>query len=186
MKKIAALMVLGLLIGSNSIQAESLKDQVPVTKTELEKFSARTGVVIVQGFEEIGSHSGLHDTSARVNIDSKVLIIASTGEKKYGITIKVTSGKRENTSFIEYDEIDSLIKGIDYISKVDTSATNFSDFQAEYKTKGNFKIATFSQRFKVLVAVSSGGVSAHYVLSDLSRIKELIIRAKKKIDSAKE
>ena len=195
MKKISILMVLGLLLGSNSIQAKSLKDQVPVTKTKLEKFSARTGTVIIQGFEEIGSVYGLDNTN--ITIKSKEFINVSTGKKEYGITIEVKSESRGDTSFIDYDEIDSLIKGIDYISKVDTSATKFTNFQADYKTKGNFKISTFnkeskittfSKEYKILVAVSSGyigEVTAYYAFSDLSRIKGLIVKAKNQIDSAK-
>jgi len=187
MMKITTLVVLALLLISNSIQAKSLKDNAPEPKTKLEAFSARTGTVIIRGFENIGSIHGLYGT--KITIDSKEFIHVSSGTKEYGITIEVTRGEREDTSYIDYDEINSLIKGITYISKVNKSATKFSDFQADYKTKGDFEISIFnSSGDEIMVAVSSGyigKVTAYYELPALSEITALIAKAKNKIDSVK-
>ena len=147
-------------------------------------------MVIIRGFEEIGSVYGLYSTS--IKVEAKEFVNVSTGKREYGITIKVKKedGRydKESTSYIDYDEIKSVISGIDYIAEVDKSKTKFSNFQADYNTKGDFKISTFSTSGKIMVAVSSGhigSVSAYYNLSSLTEIKTLIAKAKTKIDALK-
>ncbi len=188
MKKLSCLFLFIFFIAPLSLHAQNLKDQVPSPKTKLEEFSARTGVVIIRGFEEIGSSYGLYSTS--IKVEAKEFVNVLTGKKEYGITIEVKKedGRydKESTSYIDYDEIDSLISGIDYIAKVDKSRTKFSNFQADYNTKGDFKISTFSTAGKIMVAVSSGrigAVSAYYNLSSLTEIRTLIEKAKTKIDN---
>ena len=179
MKKLSFLFLVVFFVSPLSLHAQNLKNQVPSPKTKLEEFSARTGTVIIRGFEEIGSVYGLYNTS--IKVEAKEFVGVSTGKKEYGITIEVKKedGRydKENTSYIDYDEIESLIRGIDYIAKVDKSSTKLSNFQADYNTKGDFKISTFSTAQKIMVAVSSGHigqVSAYYNLSSLTEIKTLI------------
>ena len=145
MKKLNYIMIGMVCLASFTANAANLKDEIPAPKTKLEEFSAKTGVVIVRGFEEIGTVSGLYGTS--IKVEAKEFVNVSTGIKEYGITIEVKKedGRydKESTSYIDYDEIGSLISGIDYIAKVNKSATKFSNFQADYNTKGYFKVSTF-------------------------------------------
>lgn len=183
--------VIGMIfLASFTANATNLKDEIPAPKTKLEEFSVKTGVVIVRGFEEIGTISGLYSTS--IKVEAKEFINVSTGKKEYGITIEVKKedGRydKERTSYIDYDEIDSLISGIDYIAKVNKAATKFSNFQADYNTKGDFKVSTFSTNEKIMVAIASGrigSVSAYYNISSLPEIRGLIEKAKFKIDELK-
>lgn len=191
MKKLSCILLFILFVAPISLHAQNLKDKVPSPKTKLEEFSARTGVVIIRGFEEIGSAFGLYSTS--IKVEAKEFVNVSTGKREYGITIEVKKedGRydKESTSYIDYDEIESLINGIDYIAKVDKSKTKFSNFQADYNTKGDFKISTFSTAGKIMVAVSSGhigSVSAYYNLSSLTEIRALVDKAKAKIDTLKD
>lgn len=188
MKKTIALIVAVMLTVPFSVNAQKLKDQVPPPKTKLEEFSARTGTVIVRGFEEIGTVYGLYSTS--ITVEAKEFINVSTGKREYGITVEVKkeggSYDKEDTSYIDYDEIKSLISGINYISKVDKSATKFSNFQADYKTRGDFGVSTFSSGEKIMVAVSSGRigkVTAFYNISSLLEIRKIIQKAKARIDT---
>ena len=170
--------------------AENLKDKIPEAKTKLEQFSAKTGVVLVKGFQKIGTAQGMYNTS--VNIESKEFTNVSDGTKQYGITIEAfqEDGRydKKHTSYIDFEEIDSLIKGIEYISGVKPEVTKFENFQADYATKGDLKISTFSTGGKIMAAVESGNigaVSAYFNLSDLKKIKDLIIKAKKAIEKIK-
>jgi|TARA_R110002012_G_scaffold254780_4_gene433908 hypothetical protein len=170
--------------------AANLKDSVPIAKTKLEQFSAKTGVVLIRGFHKIGSAQGLYNTS--VSIEAKEFTNVTDGTKQYGITIKAfkENGKydKEHTSFIDYDEIDSLVEGINYIIKVKPEVTKFEDFQADYKTKGDLKISTFSSGTKVLSAITSGnigGVASYFNIEDLTKVKDLILNAKVKIEEVK-
>lgn len=187
-KKIIALAIFTLLIPAS--YAANLKDSVPEAKTKLEQFSAKTGVVLIRGFHKIGSSQGLYRTS--VNIEAKEFTNVTDGTKQYGITIEAfkENGKydKKHTSFIDYDEIDSLVEGINYITKVRPDVTKLEDFQADYKTKGNLKISTFSSGTKVMSAVTSGnigGVASYFNIDDLAKVKDLILKAKAKIEEIK-
>ena len=157
--------------------------------TKLEAFSARTGIVMIKAFSTVGAINGM----GKVTIDAREFRDASNPKfREYGIAIAVKeSGRleRENTSFIDADEIDSLIRGIDYIAKIEKNVTTLNDFEAQYKTKGDFSITTFSSRgSEVGVAISSGRIgrtTAFLKLSDLGQVKALITEAKSKIDSSK-
>jgi hypothetical protein len=187
-KNILALTTIALLIPS--AYSANLKDSVPQAKTKLEQFSAKTGVILIRGFQKIGSAQGLYSTS--VNIESKEFTNVTDGSKQYGITIEAfkEDGRydKKHTSFIDFDEIDSLIQGIDYISEVKPDVTTFADFQADYTTKGELKISTFNSGDKLITAVTSGtigGVAAYFNIEDLAKVKELIFKAKNKIETIK-
>lgn len=189
MKKLLTVAYLSVLVSMPAL-AQNLKDSVPQAKTKLEQFSAKTGVVLIRGFHKIGSVQGLYSTS--VNIEAKEFTNVTDGKKQYGITIESfkEDGRydKQHTSFIDYDEIDSLISGIEYISKVKASVTKLEDFQADYSTRGDLKISTFSSGGRIMAAVTSGnigGVGAYFNIEDLEKIKTLIKQSKEKIDEIK-
>lgn len=102
-----------------------------------------------------------------------------------GISISVKETTRvesENTSFIDADEIDSLLQGLDYIAKASKEITAFDSFEAEYRTKGDFRLVVFNERNGQLsVGVSSGRIgktSAYLKIAQLSDLKQMIIAAR--------
>lgn len=162
----------------------------PKPKTKLEAFQAQVGSVIIRGFSEIGAITGQYGTS--VSIESREFTNATTGTKQYGVAIEVNGGGRlelKNTSYIDYDEIDSLIRGIDYISKIKSDVTRMNDFQADYRTKGDFRVSTYSTTGGTIAAAAAsgtiGGAQALLTLSDLGKLRDLLLSAKQTIDSAK-
>jgi len=170
-----------------SAQGPQQKDsQAAPPATKLEAFSAKTGTVIVRGYTTVGVVNGM----GTVTIDAREFRDAGTKLRVTGLSIEVKeSGRleRESTSFVDYDEIDSLLQGIDYISKIDQNVTPMKSFEAEYKTKGDFSVTTFSSRGGISVAVSSGRfgkVSAYLKISDLSQLRTLLQNGKAAIDSA--
>ncbi|MBE4422371.1 hypothetical protein HJ018_24760 [Vibrio parahaemolyticus] len=77
MKKLS---VIALVLLSCSVSANNLKDTVPEAKTKLEQFSAKTGVVLVRGFQKIGTENGLYNTL--VNVESKEFTNVTSGQKE--------------------------------------------------------------------------------------------------------
>ncbi len=106
----------------------------PPPATKLEEFSAKTGIVVIRGFSTIGEVRGM----GSVTITAREFRDASNPKlRQTGLTVEVKeSGRleRESTSFVDYDEIDSLLRGIDYISKIERNVTSLKDFEAEYRT----------------------------------------------------
>lgn len=90
-------------------------------------------------------------------------------------------------SFIDYDEIEPLIQGLDFISKAKSDITKLTEFEATYKTKGTFSISTYSSSGSIKVAVTSGyirPVTAFISLEQLGKLRTTIVEAKQKLDSS--
>jgi len=187
MKKVL-LIVLLLSLSDRALKAQSLPQQ-QAPKTKVEAFEAQQGVVVIRGFSKIGELRGA--LGGLVTVQSVEFTNATTNKKEYGITIDVKETsrlEREDRSFIDYDEIDSLIKGIDYISKLDRAVTKLESFQADYRTKGEFALSTFTSGNDLMCSISSGRigrVSVFFKILDLGRFRELIVTAKSKLDSIK-
>ncbi|GAB3883425.1 hypothetical protein [Spirosoma agri] len=196
MKKYLQVFVLSTL--STFAYAQDEKPEKP--KTKLEAFMAQDGTVIVQGFSTIGKMEGMYGSF--LSVDSKEITVASSGKREYGITIEVKKNigsnlTRESTSYIDYDEIESLLKGIDYISKIDKSSTKLQDFQADYRTKDDLKISVFSgslglfsssKNSSIYLNVESGIIgraTATFKLESINEFRGLIAKAKEKLDSIK-
>lgn len=183
-----------LLLLSTASFLISAQDQSEVGKsqpsTKLEAFSARTGIVLIKGFANVGVVNGL----GRVSIDAREFRDASNPKQaQYGITIEVKeSGRleRASISFIDEDEVDSLIGGLEYISKIDRNVTSLGNFEAQYRTKGDFAMTVFSGKGgEISLAVSSGRIgraSAFLKLSDADQIRSILLEAKKQIAAAKQ
>jgi len=113
----------------------------------------------------------------------------STGKKQYGMVIVVKGTdqfEREGQSFIDYDEIEPLLKGIDYIANVKPNVTKLTYFQAAYRTKGDLTVTTYNLGDQVHAAVESGYISkgsAELSLDQLTELRNAIAKAKEKLDA---
>jgi hypothetical protein len=169
------------------LSAQDTKSESAEPKTKVEAFQAKSGAVIIRGFTKVGTVACRSDTS--VEIECKELTDATSGKKEFGISVTVKNSARfskESTSHIDYDEIDSLLKGIEYIAKIDKTATRLALFQADYKTKGDLTVSTYSSsQGEVQAAVQSGrfgGTMAFLSLSDLEDFRKLIANSKRALD----
>lgn len=188
MKFVFVLTVVIALLPSVGLSQTPVAPTAP--KTKLEAFEAQEGVVIVQGFSSIGQLRG--PLGGTVAVVAKEFTNATTGKRESGIVIDIKEGgrlERSSRSFIDYDEIAALLKGIDYIAKVNKTVTKLENFQADYRTKGDLKISTFNTSGgDVMVAVASGRVgstSVHINYTDLTVLRTLITSARERIDGAK-
>lgn len=182
---LAALLVMPLLAYAQD-QPETAK---PQAATKLEAFSARTGIVVIKGNTNVGVVTG----TGRVSVVAREFRDAGNPKAaQYGVALEVKEAGRlgrQSTSFIDEDEIDSLISGLEYISKIDRSATTLRNFEAEYRTKGDLAMVVFSGLGAELgFAVSSGRIgktTAFLKLADADRLLNLLGEAKNAIAASK-
>ena len=113
-------------------------------------------------------------------------------EKQFGVKITVTEGgrlERESSSFIDADEVDGLLASLDYFAKVTKTVTKFENFEAVFRTKGDFKILVFNNSEGGLSAsVDSGRFGSTSVYMDLKKLaamRQIIVQAKSTIDANK-
>lgn len=153
--------------------------------TKLEAFEYQTGIVLVKNYADIGSVSGFGGT---VSVTGYQFVEPVSGRKEYGIVVEITSGEnppRLERIYVDYDELDALVAGVDYIIKIDKVAA-LENFEAQYKTRGELTVTTFSRSTGALRAsISSGLIGRSRVrmsLGNLADFRKLIIDAKSTLD----
>ncbi len=153
--------------------------------TTLETLESATGRVIIRATAPIGSVSA---SAAVVSVVCKEDTVVSTSRKEYGITVGIKlDGQPEDRTVIDYDELDSLLSSIDYLSKVDWSVTSLSSFDASYTTKAGLRLVVFSSKRagEIEFAVRSSRMEKGILLArdQLSHLRALVFQARNKLDA---
>ena len=160
--------------------------------TDIERFQAATGDVIIKGYEKAGT-SMRGKFKRNLTVEAREFIRVSAGDKSFGIVVEVreTSGSYPKTgrSFVDYDELDSLVEGVNYISNIDETASSLSSIEATYITNGGVEISAFTSGGKLAYAISAGKYPSVtiflYSAMDLTTFKDSVIAAQERIDSIK-
>lgn len=156
--------------------------------TKLEELDTQTGAVIVKNYTYIGSVSGF---SGIVMVTAYEFVDAQTGRKDYGIGVELReTGRdardgRQGRTYVDYDEIDALLRGFDYILKIEKSAT-MENFEAQFRTRGELSVATFIRPNGSLQGEIAIGIfrqaAANFSLGKMADFRKLIADAKTAID----
>jgi hypothetical protein len=110
--------------------------------TNLEAFEAQTGTVIVRGSALIGTISGETGT---VSVRCKESTEPGSGRKEHGVEIDLKEGRRsKDTTVIDYDELDTFLSGIDYVSKANHAVTSPPNFDVFYRTGGGLRVDAYT------------------------------------------
>jgi len=156
-------------------------------KTKLEAFEAQTGVIIVEGSMIMGS---VFAQNGLVSVRCKESKTADAGRRESGLAIEVREGEaRTDTTIIDYDELDSFLNALDYVSKADSRVTTLPLFDVFYATRGGLSIATYSSNRSpgtIHVALQSNHFAKTRVMlipQQLAEFQGLMRQAKAKLDS---
>lgn len=158
-------------------------------RTKLEDIESRYERVITKGFTR---HTTLRMGDVEVRLDAVDLKDTANSTRATGFVIalrELGEKPRENRSFIDYEEIDRLIKGMEAISKVNETMTKLAGFEARYRTLGDLEIVVFRQtRSGTAASLTSGicdRVTALLTLDDLDKLRGYLIEAKGRLDEIK-
>ena len=167
--------------------------QVPVPDTnplapatKLEALGTNISTVIIKATTEIGS---VPVGPTVVSLRCREITDVGSGRKEQGIAVGLSqNGQSKATLLLDYDEINSLQNGIDYLIKIDFSVTPLNVFDATFTTKGGFRIAALGrQRTGVIqFAIRDARTDLPPVIlsrAELARFAALLDEAKKKLDS---
>jgi hypothetical protein len=181
-----AFIALGLMLTLSHIQLAKAQTNTVTAqepKTKLESFQRPIGTIIIQ-------RSSLIEIEEGVWLRPSEFTDVTSGKRQVGIVIEVGETKggssRSTKSFIDYDEIDPLIKAIDSMSKVNNDGAKFPDFEATYRTRGDLSVSAHSYRNYEAATVKGGHltpVNAHLSLEGLSKLRDMLIKSKQKLDS---
>lgn len=163
----------------------------PEPLTNLEEMEAKPGSVIVKNYTIIGSVSGF---GGALSVTAYEFVDIQSGRKEYGIGVEIEESGRsaERTDvekiYVDYEEMDGLVKGIDFIIKMEKSTT-LENFEAQYKTRADLTVTTFNRATGMLrAAVSSGQFGRARVgltLGSLADFRKLVVDARTALDKIK-
>ncbi|MDB6018384.1 MAG: hypothetical protein JWR19_2873 [Pedosphaera sp.] len=176
-----AVVCLALLAG------DAVAQDTNAPRTKLEAFEAQTGTVIIMGKDQIGSVPAKAGT---VLVGYRESTDTGSGQKEYGITVTIkVSEQIVDTTVIDYDEVESLIGGLERLSQIDWTATPLPSFEAVYTTRSGLRIATYSSRKQpgsIGVSLQSWQIirsRASLSPEQLAQFRAFINQAKEKLDA---
>ena len=135
----------------------------------------------------------IEPSPASLSVRAMEFTSATTKKKLTGIVIEITTMSLRSMnitgsdrSFIDYDEIDDLLKGIDYISKATKSVTKHDNYEVKYSTRGDFSATTFNAgNGEIKASIDVSHLSLHLPMDKFSEFRSFIVKAKAKIESTK-
>jgi hypothetical protein len=110
----------------------------------MQEIETRTNSVIVRGFVEIGA---IECGRSAVVVIARESTDKVTGEKALGVAVSLRfKDKAEFVNVIDQDELESLVRGLDYVITPQWSDTSMPQMEAIYTTRDGLRIASFSNR----------------------------------------
>ena len=160
-------------------------------RTKLEALENDYERVLIKGFTQVAT---MRVRGANVRVDAVELKDSGSSMRATGIVIAMqeASGERpsENRSFIDYEEIDRLLKALDFSAKVNETVTKLSGFEARYRTLGDLQVVVFRQgrASGTAASVTTGvcdRVTGLLTLDELELLRAHLVEAKARLDEIK-
>ena len=155
-------------------------------RTKLEAIESRYERVITKGFSQFAT---ITTRGMEIRLDAIEMKDTGDSTRAIGLVIalrELDDSPRENRAFIDYQEIDRLIKGMESVARVNENITKLAGFEARYRTLGDLEINVFRQTRSGTAASLSTGicdrVTALLTLDDLEKLRGHIIEAKARLD----
>jgi len=133
MRKVCVVLIAAVCLLVFAAQAQDTN----ALKTEIGLFESQTGVVIVRGFGPVGSVS---TGSAIISVRCKESSSTATGHKDYGIAVVIEMNQGRGVAIVDYDELDALLNGMDYLGKMTYNVTSLPGFEANFTTKSSLQL----------------------------------------------
>jgi hypothetical protein len=158
-------------------------------RTKLEAIDARYERVLIKGFTQV---STMEVRGGDIRVDALELRDTLEPSRATGIAVVVrdaSDNNRENRAFIDYDEIDPLIKALDTVARINDTATKLTGFEARYRTNGDMEVNVFRQgRSGIASSLSTGicdKITVLLTLDDLNKLRGIVLEAKARLDEIK-
>lgn len=190
-----ALVMLTLFSGSALAQRPGPQFRRPLAceplepRTKLEAIDSGYETVLIKGFSQIAT---LDVRGGDIRVDAVDLKEVSASRRAIGIVVSLKESAerpRENRSFIDYEEIDRLVRALESVARVNETATKLTGFEARYRTLGELEITVFRQGRSGTAASMSTGIcdkiTVFLTLDELERLKGIILEAKARLDEIK-
>jgi hypothetical protein len=157
-------------------------------RNKLEEFESRASTLLIKGRTWVAT---LRTAAAATRVEATDIRDVGTGTRAAGVTIAMTGSApgTEARCLIDYDEIEPLVRAFDAMEKADDSVTKLSNFEAHYRTRGDFEVIVFRQLTGGIAAAIEGGFYDRsrvlLTLEEFTRLRWMIVQAKERLDEIK-
>jgi hypothetical protein len=160
-------------------------------RTRLEAIDSRVEEVVIKGFTQVAS---FNVRGADIRVDAVEIREARPGgDRALGLAIVLREQgetPRDNRAFVDYEEIDRLLRALEAVTKVNESASKLVGFEARYRTVGDLEFRVFRQsRASGTAASLTAGicdrVTGLLTLDEMDRLRAHVVEAKARLDEIK-
>jgi hypothetical protein len=155
-------------------------------RNTLEEFESRTSTLLIKGRTWVAT---LRTGAGAARVEATDIRDTANGSRASGVTITVSTSSGDVRCLIDYDEIDPLVRAFDAMGKADDSVTKLSNFEAHYRTRGDFEIIVFKQTTGGVATAIEGGFFERarvlLTLEEFTRLRWMIVQAKERLDEIK-
>jgi hypothetical protein len=154
-------------------------------RTYFDAFNATPDALLVKGMSIIATLN--NQISFPVEIRAERLTNLQTTNSVYAVSLRTAVAQQLQIDYIDYDELDALIRSVQYISQANNSVTSMDNYEVVFRTRGGLSIAKVGRGNKTVIAMTSGNTNAvrnqmaPFVLDDLARD---LVAAKARLDQA--
>ena len=198
MKKLFLLLILlAFMFPFDAFSQDEKKNGTSEPKTQSEAIHGKISATIIEGYSVVGKVNvdDRRYSDSVISVENWEFIVPSTDEKQIGIVVEIKSREQSNRSLIDYDEIDPLLQGIDYLLKVNRHSVKLDNFQAIYRTKDGLRVTTSNHPRDETFGRSQGDIEAtvksgngaviSFSIHKLRALQSLIAKAKQQLDLIK-
>jgi len=157
----------------------------PEAKTKIEQFISKKGRVLIKTFEDVFEipkyySDGDKGSGSRGDVAVWEITDASSKSKIHGVKISLNVYNSnfavigQRSVFLDADEIESVIKGIDYLRSYDGGDTKYEDWQVDFKSKAGLEITKFSTESKSNCAIQVPGSDTFFFQKMCSENSSLV------------
>ncbi len=161
-------------------------------RTKLEAIEGQYERIVIKGFTHVAAFNARGGGGGDVRVDAIELKETGSATRALGIVVVVREAAerpRENRSLIDYEEIESLVKAIESIARINETITKLIGFEARYRTPGDLELNVFRQSRSGTAASLTSGIcektTVLLTLDELERLKGIILEAKARLDEIK-
>lgn len=154
-------------------------------RTYYDAFNGTQDTVLIKGSSTIGTLNSQIDYP--VEIRAERLSNPQTSNSVYAVSFRTKVDQHvTQIDYVDYDELDALIRSVQFISQANSTITPLDNFETVFRTRSGLSIAKIGRGNKVFITMTSGNLPvarnqmASFVLDDLGRY---LAAAKAKIDA---
>jgi len=174
------MMLLTLAVGS-VVHAQTTN----APRTWFDAYKSTLEAPLIRGMTSVGTLTG--QVKYPVEIKVERLTIKPLTNTIYAVAVRTRLAHNIlQVDYIDYDELDGLIRGLQLISQSEHSVAPMDDFEAVYRVRSGLSVAKISKGNTITIAIKCGDTNAtrnQIAAYELDSFQGLISQAKSKIDA---